>query len=698
MSNTGDLLLEIGTEDLPPKSLQSLAQDFAAGVEEGLREANLPPQSVDVFATPRRIAARVNQVPKIQPNSCIERRGPALKFAYDADGQPTKAAKGFAKSCGVGFEQLSTLETDKGSWLTYTARQKGHPVVDLIEGIIIQVLNKLPIEKRMRWGGGSIEFVRPVHWICALLDEEAITCKVLGHTARAYTYGHRFHAGQALSVTAENYPRILRDQGKVIVDFEERKQAIVNQIERCASSQSVEAVIDDDLLSEVTALVEWPVAVVGRFDEDFLSMPEEVLITSMQDHQKYFPMRDSNGKLIAQFITVSNIESHHPETVRLGNERVIRPRLADAMFFWQQDRKKPLSSYQTNLSAVLFQKRLGSMADKSVRVARIATYIAKKFNVDVAMTQRAAALAKCDLLTNMVGEFPSLQGVMGEYYAKHDGEPVEVARALREQYLPRFSSDGLPQTPIGSALAIAERVDILLGIFAIGQKPNGVKDPYALRRSALGVLRIMLCVEARIDLLELLHFSSQGFEASLNAAAIVDDLFDFMMERLRSYYMDASYNDKTPVSMPVFEAVLSYRPTDLVDFDKRINAVCTFECLPEAVSLASANKRISNILKKSYFIADNAQVDQVLLLEPQEKVLYERIDVCRQQTRPLYQSGDYVGYLCGLAALHQPLDDFFDAVMVMVDDEARRKNRLALLKSVLLLFSQVADISRLSNA
>ncbi|MEM7206607.1 MAG: glycine--tRNA ligase subunit beta [Pseudomonadota bacterium] len=691
MSNR-DLLIELGTEELPPKSLRKLAQAFADNLGKGLSDAGVAGSAVTPYAAPRRMAVLVEDVPQGQADSDVQKRGPALAAAYDADGNPTKAAQGFARSCGVDVADLDQLETDKGTWLVFSEKKTGSNTVDLIQGIVEQAINALPIPKRMRWGDKSVEFVRPLHWVCALFGDQGFNLEVLGVRATTSTYGHRFHAPKPIALShASDYVSALSERAFVIADFAQRKEKIVAQVEVCAQQAGGVALVDADLLDEVTALVEWPVALVGEFDQRYLDVPEEALITTLQDNQKYFPLRDASGKLMAKFITVSNIESSNPQAVKAGNERVVRPRLADAQFFWEQDRKRPLAARAEALGSVLFQKQLGSVADKSARVCAIALSICDACGANADDVKRAAALAKCDLLTDMVGEFANLQGVMGEYYARHDGEREAVCVALREQYLPRSAGDTLPSSPVGQALAVAERIDTLVGIFAIGQKPTGVKDPFALRRAALGVLRILIECDLSIDLRAMLVTAAGSFSAELNAQDCIDDVFDFVHERLRAYYAERS------VSPQIFDAVLSVAPTVPSDFDKRIDAVVRFAQMEEAESLAAANKRTRNILKKAE-LTSATSVDPNLLSQAEESTLFSAMQAHADKAEPLFAAREYTGGLQVLAGLREPVDAFFDHVMVMADDDTVRNNRLALLQELASMFARVADISRLSGS
>jgi len=588
------LLLEIGTEELPPKALLKLALAFAIGMRDGLDKSELEFDEVNSFATPRRLTVMVTGLDTAQTDKEVLKRGPAIKAAYNDAGEPTPATLGFAKSCGVEISELETMETDKGSWLTYLAQEKGKPTVELISEIAETALSRLPIPKRMRWGNGSIEFVRPVHWVVAMFGTETIDCSILGIKAGNRTFGHRFHHPDAIQLkSAESYVQALNNTGKVIVDFNQRKTIIKEAVNKIAEEANGLAVIDENLLDEVTALVEWPVVIWGVFDEKYLKLPNEVLIATMQDHQKYFPIVDKNNNLLPCFITVANIESKSPDVIRLGNQRVISPRLSDAEFFWQRDNETTLADLAPKLADVVFQQKLGSLADKSERISSLATYIADLLGTDSKLAARAATLSKCDLLTDMVGEFPELQGIIGRYYAINNGEEMEVATALDEQYMPRFAGDQIPQSKTGQIISIADKLDTLVGIFAIGKAPTGDKDPFALRRAALGVLRIMIEGQLELDLEVCLNKAIENYNAELTndelgMNELVWQVFDFMMERLRRYYIDQG------ISADNFEAVLMRKPVQPYDFHRRRNAVVQFRKLPEAESLAAANKRISN--------------------------------------------------------------------------------------------------------
>ena len=689
MSETRDLLIEIGAEELPPKALRRLRDAFRLGIEAGLDKTGLAYSATQAYAAPRRLAVLVQGLQTGQADREQLKRGPAVTAAFDDEGCPTKAAEGFARSCGVTVDALETLETDKGAWLAYKQFEPGRPAAELIPAIVTQALAQLPIPKRMRWGDRDDEFVRPVHWVVLLFGDAVIETQILGTTTGRETRGHRFHHPEPLYLAEPAaYAPLLETEGHVLVDLEARREAIRGQVIEAAHRLQGEALIDDGLLDEVTALVEWPVAISGGFDPSFLEVPAEALISSMQDHQKYFPVVDSAGTLLPHFITVANLESRDPAQVRAGNERVIRPRLTDAAFFWEQDRKQPLQARQDRLESMVFQKQLGTLLDKSQRVARLARNIAGAIESDPDQAERAALLAKCDLLTQMVFEFPELQGVMGRYYADHDGEPADVARALDEQYMPRFAGDRLPATATGQVLAIADRLDTLVGIFAIGQAPTGDKDPFALRRAALGIVRILIETELDLDLHSLLEEAAAGFAAEIQADRVTHEVFDFMLDRLRAYYSD------TGLDTHIFEAVRALKPTRPLDFHRRVEAVREFGQLAEAESLAAANKRIGNILRKAE-TAVPEQVDPGLLAEPAEQALHQAVEQLRPKVEPLFERGDYTEALCLLAALREPVDSFFDQVMVMAEDTALRDNRLALLQGLQALFLRAADLSRL---
>jgi glycyl-tRNA synthetase beta chain len=692
-----DFLAEIGTEELPPKALRRLSESFAAGVTAALAKVELPHGRVRAYATPRRLAVLVEGLAVAQPDRHVERRGPALAAAFDDEGAPTKAALGFARSCGVGVEQLERLETAQGAWLVHRALSRGAATRELLAGIVAEALAELPAPKRMRWGSLREEFVRPVHWLVLLFGDEVIDAELYGVRASRETRGHRFHHPGTIALAEPRaYAPLLESEGRVMADYTARREAIRGQVMEIARSVQGTAVIDEALLEEVTALVEWPAALLGNFETRFLELPPEPLISTMQGNQKYFHVVDAKGKLLPHFITVCNIDSRDPAQVRAGNERVIRPRFADAAFFWDQDRKQKLESRLDRLNQVVFQHGLGTLRDKANRLAGLAAAIAEKIGGDAAWAQRAAMLSKCDLLTTMVNEFPELQGIMGRYYATHDGEPDEVARALEEQYRPRHAGDDLPETKAGQALAVADKLDTLVGIFGIDKVPSGDKDPFGLRRAALGTLRIIIERQLDIDLLAEIKLVQRQWRTTVNeaknpvffSAEVVDKVFDFMMERLRAYYSESG----TPHD--VFDAVLAQRPVRPCDFARRIRGVTAFRALPEAESLAAANKRIRNILKQAEEPI-YGQVEEARLAEPAERELYKQLAALSGEVTPLFDAGEYTEALRRLARLRAAVDGFFDKVMVMTEDAPLRRNRLALLARLSDLFLRAADLSRL---
>ena len=690
---TTQFLVEIGTEELPPKALKGLSQAFASGIEAGLREVELDFGSVDIFATPRRLAVRVNDLQKRQADKRLEKKGPAKKAAFDAAGQPTKALEGFARSCGTSVEALQELETPKGVWMVFYQSVSGKAAGDLLPDIVRQALAKLPIPKPMRWGNSEVSFVRPVHWVVMLLDQQLLPVDILGLKAGNQTYGHRFHAPQAIVLNhPSEYEVVLKQKGFVMPDFAERALHIFQAVTELAKTQAGQAVIDEALLEEVTALNEWPVPVLGGFDEAFLSVPAEALISAMKGHQKYFHMVDAQGNLMPNFITLANIDSKNPEAVRQGNERVIRPRLSDAKFFWEQDLKQPLEAFLPRLEKVVFQQKLGTLRDKTERLESLVVWIAKALDQSaerVALCERAAHLAKCDLMTEMVNEFPDLQGIMGRYYAQAQNEAANVAMALDEQYQPRFAGDKVPQTLEGQTLAIADKLDTITGIYGIGQLPTGDKDPFGLRRAALGLMRIMIENQLDLNLLDLIEQSLSLHPSLEKTDALKSDIYDFIISRLRAYYAGLG------ISAEQFEAVRVCRPVSPLDFHARIAAVRAFAKMPEAEALSAANKRIQNILKKAKTTLPDA-VQVAYLTERAEKLLYEQWQHLQQQVSEQLQQGDYTAAIRLMASLKDAVDLFFDEVMVMAEDEKVRQNRLSLLNAIHQMFSQVADISRLS--
>lgn len=686
-----DFLVEIGAEELPPRSLFLLLESFATGIVKSLDTANIAHGEVRTYATPRRLAVVVSAVADRQPDAEIRRQGPAIANAFDASGAPTRAALGFAASCGVSMDQLEQAEGPKGRVLQYVGTKAGEATMAMLPGMVTAALDNLPIAKRMRWGAGEQQFVRPVHWVVMLFGSTVVETEILGVRSGKHSRGHRFHAPQQLSIASPaKYVTTLLEKGFVMADVEQRRELIRAAVTNAAVAVGGAAVIDPPLLDEVTALVEWPVPVTGSFDVRFLELPPEVLIATMQDHQRYFPVRDPSGKLMNHFITVANIQSRDPAKVRDGNERVVRPRLSDAAFFWATDRKQRLDARCESLQTVTFQTRLGSVFDKSVRVANLAARIAELIGGDTAHAKRAALLSKCDLVTSMVGEFPELQGVMGRYYAQGDGEPAAVSAAIEEHYWPRFAGDRLPQDKVSIAVSIADKLDTIAGIFAIGQKPSGAKDPFALRRLALGVLRINLEHSLELDLMQLV-------EAAINAQPvaageeIAADIWSYLMERLRGVYLDGG--DGT-VTTEMFEAVIATKPHSVADIDGRLRALQNFIALPDAVSLAVANKRIANILRKVAADTSGA-VDTEKFREPAERQLFEHVVSMERAVNPMFARREYGSALSHLAGLREDVDRFFDTVMVMAEDADVQANRLALLVRLRALFLHVADLSRL---
>ncbi len=698
-----DFLFELGTEELPPKALGQLEAALREGIASGLEAAGLRHGAIESFATPRRLAVRVRRLAAQQPEQAIRRRGPPLRAAFDAKGAPTRAAEAFAASCGVPLAELGRERDEKDNeYLWYGGTKPGAATVTLLPGIVTAALDGLPIPKRMRWGSGEAQFVRPVHWLVMLYGTEVVPATILEAVAGRATRGHRFHAPRELPLrTPAGYEKTLLTRGKVVADFAARRERIrtqVTDVAQAATHGSGHAIFSDELLDEVTALVEWPVALAGRFDERFLSLPREVLVATLQDHQRYFALQDAQGTLLPWFITVSNIESRDPAVVRSGNERVVRPRLADAAFFWEQDRRTPLAARITALDRVTFQAQLGSIGDKVRRVSALAANLAAPCGAAPERVARAAQLAKCDLLSAMVGEFPELQGVMGAYYAQADGEDAEVASAIREHYLPRGAGDVLPATPTGMALALADRLDTLAGIFAIGQKPSGTRDPFGLRRAAIGVLRLARERKLDFDLRALIDQALAALpavqpppDAAARAAASSDEVYGYVMERLRAQYLEDAASG---VSTEVFDAVLATAPRSLLDADARIAALVSFLALPEAASLAAANRRIANILKKST-AGVPAAIDAALLQPGAEQALHAALVQHRPTVEAALARGDYRGAFKVLARFRPEIDAFFDGVMVNDPDVRLRNNRLALLGELRALFTRIADLSRL---
>ena len=683
---TQNFLVEIGTEELPPKALKTLATSFADNVEAELNQAGLSFDKIEWFAAPRRLAVKVLNLATQQPSKEIEKRGPAVSAAFDAEGNPTKAAEGWARGCGITVDQAERIATDKGEWLVHRAKIEGQPTKKLLNGIVANALAKLPIPKPMRWADKTVQFIRPVHTVTMLLGDELIEGEILGVASARTIRGHRFLGEKEFEIQhADQYPQLLREKGSVVADFNERKAEILAKSQAKATALGGVADIEESLLEEVTSLVEYPNVLAAKFEERFLEVPAEALVYTMKGDQKYFPIYDKDGKLLPHFIFVSNINPEDPTAIIEGNEKVVRPRLTDAEFFFKTDLKQKLVDRLPRLETVLFQQQLGTLKDKTDRIEQLAGEIAKQIGADEAKAKRAGLLSKCDLMTNMVFEFTDTQGVMGMHYARHDGEDEEVAVALNEQYMPRFAGDELPKSLVASAVALADKFDTLTGIFGIGQAPKGSADPFALRRAALGALRIIVEKNLPLDLEDLVKKSAALFGDKLTNKNVVADVVDFMLGRFRAWYQDEG------IAVDVIQAVLARRPTRPADFDARVRAVSHFRTLDSAEALAAANKRVSNILAK----ADGAigEINLTACVEPAEKALAEAVLALRTEVQPLIAQGDYTAVLDKLANLRAPVDSFFDNVMVNAEDPALRQNRLAILNTLQDLFLQVADIS-----
>ena len=692
---SADFLVEIGTEELPPKALRSLMEAFAENLGAGVDDRRLEHGKVHAYASPRRLAVLIENLAAGQEDRKTSQKGPPVSVAFDADSNPQPPALAFAKKCGVEVSELQRTKTGKGEWLSYELTEKGKSAAELMPELVDQALADLPIPRRMRWGDGEAEFVRPVHWVVMLHGKGVMKASVLGVEAGRKSQGHRFHSKGAVSIPEpSDYLETLREKGHVIADFYERRSIVEKEAIAAAKKAGGFVVDGESLFDEVAALVEWPVAVTGSFDDTYLSLPRECVISTLTGHQRYFPVANRNGKLLPKFVTISNIESKDPGQVRDGNERVIRPRLGDAAFFWDNDRKRSLSSRQDGLRDVVYQRGLGSLFDKSARTAGLTRSIAKQLDADPLNVERSAMLCKCDLLTGMVGEFPDLQGTMGRYYAESDGEPPIVAAAIGEHYRPRFSGDELPTTLDGQILAIADKLDTLAGVFAIGKKPSGNRDPFGLRRAALGIIRIVVECGLDLDLRSVINDAAADQpKGKIEPDEVAAEVYEFITDRLRRYFLDR----EPGLATETFDAVLARQPASLVDFERRLQAVQAFIELDAAASLAAANKRIANILRQA---GDDAgdDVKEKLLAEPAEESLFKALGSASDKVQPLLAEHRYTEALSELAGLRDAVDTFFDDVMVMADDKALRGNRLALLGQLRALFLDVADISRLSIA
>ena len=693
MTRAADFLVEIGTEELPPKALRSLMQAFGEALEAAVDEARLYHGPVHAYASPRRLAVLIEELARGQDDRTVTQKGPPVSVAFDADGNITPAGKAFAKKCGVEPQQLGRVQTEKGEWLSCDIVEEGMATKELMPELIEQALASLPIPRRMRWGAGEEEFVRPVHWVVLVHGASVIKTSIMGVATSNKSHGHRFHGKKLVTIKRpDEYLVALEEQGHVIADFDRRRGLVQQGVEAEAERVGGTVVDGPSLYDEVSALVEWPVPLTGSFDAAYLELPREVVISTLASHQRYFPVADSDGALLPKFITVANLESEDPDQVRDGNERVIRPRLADAAFFWDSDRRTTLAARRETLREVVYQRGLGSLFDKSVRTAGLCTAVAAELGADPTVSERAAALGKCDLLTGMVGEFPELQGTMGRYYAIADGEPPAVADAIAEQYRPRFAGDELPATIDGRILAIADKLDTLAGVFSIGKKPSGNRDPFGLRRAAVGLVRILIECELDLDLNVMIeHAVDAQPKGKAAPEELCDELYTFITDRLRRYFLDRDAG----LATETFDAVLARAPSSLLDFERRLHAVQAFLELEPAASLAAANKRIANILRQAGE-QDDATVKEKLLKEPAEIALRAALDDARKFVAPLLEERHYAEVLTALAALREPVDTFFDDVLVMVDDKAVKSNRLALLGELRALFLDVADISRLS--
>ncbi len=690
---TENCLVELGTEELPPKALKSLGEAFATQFEAALSQADLSFDSVSWFAAPRRLAVYVSGLAEGQADKVVEKRGPAVSAAFDADGNPTKAAQGWARGNGIDVSDAERLVTDKGEWLLHKAHVPGQTIAELLEGLINQAVSKLPIPKPMRWGNYNTQFIRPVHTLCVLYGSEVVNVSVLGLTSGRVVQGHRFHGEGRFELDhADNYASALEQQ-YVLADFEARKDKVRQQLEDAAKNLSLKPDYDEELLEEIASLVEWPVVLQAGFDKGFLEVPKEALIYTMKDDQKYVPLLDSDGALSNTFLFVTNIESHDASQVISGNEKVIRPRLADAEFFFNSDKKTTLESRLESLETVLFQKQLGTLKEKSERISALSAFIASQIDANETQAARAGLLAKTDLMSNMVMEFPDVQGVMGKYYALNDGEDAPVAEALYEQYMPRFAGDALPSSGVSASVALADKLDTLVGIFGIGQLPKGDKDPFALRRAAIGVLRIVTELSLPLDLETLVSKAIEVYGNKLTNAETQTQVVDFVLGRFNALLQDQA------IAIDVIQAVAARRPTKPSDYLARVHAVDKFKALEEAEALAAANKRVANILaKQNVEVTATVNIDESLLAEDAEKALYVELKAAQKEVEIAVPSQDYTRILTTLATLRNVIDNFFDNVMVMADDEAVKHNRLALLSLLRQLFLTTADISILAKS
>lgn len=690
MSQLANLLIELGTEELPPKSLKALSESFSQSVVEQLQSLAIGFGEIQSFATPRRLAVLINNVQLTQADEQVEKRGPALSAAFDADGNPTRAAQGWARGAGIDVADAERLVTDKGEWLLHKAILPGKALSELLPEVVSRAAKQLPVPKTMRWGNGEFSFIRPLKRLTVMLNSDVVPMSLFGVHSDNKILGHRFHSeGDIVLATANDYEAALK-QAYVIADFATRRLLVKEGAENLATSINAVPVLDEDLLDEVASLVEWPVPLLAEFDPAFLDIPKEALIYTMKDDQRYFPLVDKTGELLAKFVFITNIESRNPALVVTGNEKVIRPRLADAEFFFTNDKEVTLASRLEKLNDVLFQQELGSIGDKARRISQVAGEIAGLIKADQAIASRAGLLAKADLVTNMVMEFPEVQGVMGMHYARHDGEAEGVAVAIEAHYHPRYSGDSLPATKEGAAVAIADKLDTLVGIFAIGQTPRGDRDPFGLRRAAIGLLRMLVELELDLDFKEVVALAAKAYEGTIDVTAETqNEIFEFLLGRFRAWYQEQG------IAVDVIQSVLARKPRKALDFDRRVKAVTAFIKLTEAEALAESNKRVSNILAKAE--GTLTSVDVNLLQEPAEKALYEALAAMKDEIQSSTAAGDYSAVLTRLASLRSPIDNFFVDVMVNADDPAVRNNRLAILTELRNQFLGVADISLLQS-
>lgn len=686
-----DLLFELGTEELPSGAVLPLAEALACQFKMLLEKENIQHGEIHSFATPRRLAVLIDDVEAMQGHQKISRRGPAVSATTSSDGRPHPALLGFAKSCGVSIDDLSTLKTDKGAWWMYEAEKPGVKTCDLLPSLINEAVAGLPIPKPMRWGDGDALFARPVHWAILLFGEDLVEAQVLGIKTGRYSMGHRFHGSKKVRIPSPRAYEASLKEAFVIPNFAVRRQMIIDQIQHIAKEHDFEPIMPPSLVDEVTSIVEWPQALLAHFESEFLEVPAEALIAAMQSHQKCFALKDKHQRLLPHFMTVTNIVSKHPERVVLGNEKVMRARLSDAAFFFRQDKRQPLHQYREGMKTVVFQARLGSLEDKVNRLQKMMECLVEPLALQRTQAIRAAELSKCDLMTGMVGEFPELQGLMGYYYAMHDQEDMAVAQALNEQYMPRFAGDELPHSSLGLALSLADRIDTLVGAFAIGQKPTGDKDPFKFRRHALAVVRLLLSTESPLKLSTLIEQSLEGYvDLPLTDSCLIE-LKPFILDRLNSYYQGMD------VPQEIVQAVRARQDDCLYDLNQRIQALLGFYQQSEAVSLSAACKRVNNLLQQASSDMLLSEIDQEKFVEAAEKNLFQQIKMIEQQIATLYGEGDYSQILSKLASLHDPVDQFFEQVMVMVNDQTIKQNRLSLLARLQQLLQGVADISLLQQ-